>query len=331
MSKSATSRFLAASVAAAALLAATSTNAKTVVSFGYLNDPSHEAVMWALNNERVSSDLIEIEATALDISALIQATSARTYDVVQTAAMAIPRARDRGLDLEIIGTGLRYHERGEGAGIWVPEDSEIETVADLEGKRLGIYSIGSAGTTLIRIALSEVHGMTTETGGGDIELVEMPAPSLPAALSTGRIDAATLIHAQAFQAMQTGEFIPITQTAEDLSELYETRMVSAVLAAYSDNLEADPEIYEEFISLLRASVDYALDNRDEVFAEVGAETDTDPEFFEAWFTRFSEFPVELTQDDIAAIDILWARSIEMGLLDDAPDAIDTVWPNAIHD
>lgn len=320
---------LAAAAALALAIPSGPAAAQTTVTFGYLADPSHEAVMWAIKNGRVTSDTVEIEATALDISALIQATPAQTYDVVQTAAMAIPRARERGLDLKIIGTGLRYHASGEGAGIWVPKDSPIESVADLEGKRLGVYSIGSAGITLIRIALSEVHGMETEIGGGDIELAEVPAPALPAALATGQIDAATLIHAQAFEAMQTGDFRPITQTAEDLTERFGTRMVSAVLAGYGDEIEANPDVYLEFLRLLRESMEYAIENPEEVFPAVAEETGVAPEFFEAWFSRFSEFPVTLTEDDLKAIDILWEQAVEMGLLDAAPPVLETVWQPAL--
>ena len=124
-----------AALAAATLLQiATPANAKEVVTFGYLADPSHEAVLWPLRNGKVKSDLIDVQATGLQISALIQATSARTYDVIETAAMAIPRAREHGLDLLIMGTGLRYHTSGEGAGIWVQKGSPIKSIADLKGK-----------------------------------------------------------------------------------------------------------------------------------------------------------------------------------------------------
>lgn len=317
-------------VGAAAMLASGLAHAQTVVTFGYLSDPSHEAVMWALKNGKVSSDKVTVEATPLDISALIQATAARSYDVIQTAAMAIPRARQRGLDLRIVGTGLRYHASGEGAGIWVARDSPITSVDDLRGKQLGVYSIGSAGITLIRIALADVHGLETATTGGDVELVEMPAPALPAALAAGRIDAATLIHAQAFQASQTGEFRPITQTAEDLTEKFGTRMVSAVLAGYGDKLDANPETYMEFLRVLRESMEYARANPDEVFPAVGAETNTDPAFFEAWFSRFSEFPVALTGDDTRAIALLWERAVEMQLLSDVPPVEETVWQPALN-
>ena len=66
----------------------------------------------------------------------------------------------------------------------------------------------------------------------------MPAPALPAALAAGRIDAATLIHAQAFKALQTGEFVAVTQTAADLTKKFGVRMVSAVLAGYGEKLDA---------------------------------------------------------------------------------------------
>ena len=70
--------------------------AKELIKFGYLADPSHEAVMWALKNGKVTSDIIEVKADALQIPALIQATVSKTYDVIQTAGMAIPRARSKG-------------------------------------------------------------------------------------------------------------------------------------------------------------------------------------------------------------------------------------------
>jgi NitT/TauT family transport system substrate-binding protein len=313
----------------AATLLGTPAQAQTAVSFGYLADPSHEAVMWAVRNGKVKSDTVKIEATPLDISALIQATAARTYDVVQTAAMAIPRARERGLDLRIVGAGLRYHASGEGAGIWVRKDSPIKSIADLKGKKLGVYSLGSAGITLIRIALADVHGLNVAVRGGDVEFVEMPGPALPAALASGRIDAATLIHAQAFKAMQTGEFVAITQTAADLTRKFGVRMVSAVLAGYGEKLTAKPDIYKEFLRVLHASMDYALKHPAEVFPAVAKETSTDPEFFNAWFSRFSEFPVLLTQNDIKAVDLLWKRSMELDILKSFPPVMDTIWSPAI--
>lgn len=325
-----TFRWIATLATLVALAFASPAGAQQTVTFGYLADPSHEAVMWALKNGKVTSDKIEVEATALEIPALIQATAARTYDVIETAAMAIPRARSRGLELLIMGTGLRYHKSGEGAGIWVRKDSDIQSIDELKGKRLAVYSLGSSGITLVRIALHDVYGLDVSLQGGDLEFVEMPAPGMPAALASGNVDAATLIHAQAFQAMQTGDFRPIAQTAQDLSKAFDLRMVSAVIAGYADKLQAEPEIYREFQRLLLASMEYARAHPDEVFAAVGKEYDVDPAFFEAWFSRFSEFPAVLAEQDETAIGLLWEKAKGLGLLDDYPPVEEAVWSDALR-
>ncbi|HEY6025961.1 MAG TPA: MqnA/MqnD/SBP family protein [Pseudolabrys sp.] len=318
-----------AAFAAMALLAATPVHAKETVTFGYLADPSHEAVLWPLRNGKVKSDLIDVQATGLQISALIQATSARTYDVIETAAMAIPRAREHGLDLQIMGTGLRYHTSGEGAGIWVKKDSPIKSIADLKGKRLAVYSLGSAGITLVRIALHDVYGLNVALKGGDLDFVEMPAPAMPAALATGKVDAAALIHAQAYKANQTGEFRPIAQTAQDLNNKFHLRMVSAVLAGYGEKLKAKPEIYREFQRVLHASMEYARSHPDEVFPAVGKEFNIDPGFFQAWFSRFSDFPVVLSDQDVKAIALLWDKAKELDILKSYPPVQDTIWKDAL--
>ncbi len=229
-----------------------------------------------------------------------------------------------------MGAGLRYHRSGEGAGIWVKKDSPIKTVADLKGKRLAVYSLGSAGITLVRIALHDVYGLNVSLKGGDLSFVEMPAPAMPAALATGKVDAATLIHAQAFKAMQTGEFRPIAQTAQDLIEQFKVRMISAVIAGYGDKLRAKPEVYREFQRVLKASMEYAQKNPDEVFTAVGKEFNIEPEFFKVWFSRFSEFPAVLSDQDITAIDLLWEKSKALEILKAYPPVKETIWDQALR-
>jgi ABC-type nitrate/sulfonate/bicarbonate transport system substrate-binding protein len=317
----------------AVLLSATASaaDAKAVLRFGYLADPSHEAVLWALRHGKVTSDTVEIDATAMDIPAMLQATPARTFDVIETAALALPRARERGLDLRIVGIALRSGASGEGGAIWVKKDSPIHTVEDLKGKKIGVFSISSAGVTLIRIALAQAHHMNVAARGGDFEFIEVPPPAMPAALQTGRVDAATLIHAQAYLAGKTGDFRPVVETGKDLNALFGVQMVSAVLAGYGEKLDAKPALYTEFLRLLKASKDYALTHRQEVFEAVGKENDIDPGFFETWFSRFSEFPVAVSDNDVKAIDILYQQAIALKILDKAPTTASMVWSGALHD
>ena len=305
--------------------------AKDVLRFGYLADPSHEAVLWALRHGKVTSDTVDIQATAMDIPAMLQATPARTFDVIETAALALPRARERGLDLRIVGIALRGGASGEGGAIWVKQDSPIHTDEELKGKKIGVFSISSAGITLVRIALAEAHGMNVTARGGDFDFVEVPPPAMPAALQTGRVDAATLIHAQAYLATQTGDFRPLVETGKDLNKLFGVQMVSAVLAGYGDKLDASPARYTEFLRLLKASKDYALAHPEEVFTAVGKENDIDPGFFQTWFGRYSEFPVAISENDVKAIDILYRQAIKLKILDKAPETASMVWSGALHD
>ena len=66
--------------------------AKEKVTYAYLLDPAYDAVTWAMSNDKASSDLITVEARGLAIPQLIQATSAKQYDVIMTAVIAIPPA-----------------------------------------------------------------------------------------------------------------------------------------------------------------------------------------------------------------------------------------------
>src|SRR6185369_15709559 len=97
--------------------------AKEKITYAYLLDPAYDAVTWAMTNGKVKSDLITVEARGLVIPQLIQATSAKQYDVIMTAVIGIPPAVSRGLELKILSAALQQSAAGEGGGVWVKSDS----------------------------------------------------------------------------------------------------------------------------------------------------------------------------------------------------------------
>ena len=60
---------------------------------------------------------------------------------------------NEGLDLAIIGGGLTVIQE-----IFVPKDSPIKTVADLRGKRLGVWSTGAGAFKAARAAIIDATG-----------------------------------------------------------------------------------------------------------------------------------------------------------------------------
>ena len=317
--------------ALAAFAVSTHANAEETITVAHLLDPSHDAAFWAINHGKVSEPGIHIEAKGLAIPALIQSTVSKKYDVIQTAVMAIPRAKSKGLDLQVLATGLRSHNKAHSGDVWVKQDSPIRNADDLKGRKIGVYSLQSTGITLIRIALWKKYGHNVSFQGGDSEWVQVPAPSIPAALASDRIDAGTLIHAQAYKAIRSGEFRSVVPAAKDNVEIFGMPTVAAVYVGYPDKLAARPEAFKAFTRLFKASVQYALDHPDEVFTAVGEEKDIDPAFFTEWFATFSQIPAAVSEGDVLAMQKVWEFSKEMGILEEYPNAADVIWEHAIRE
>ena len=304
--------------------------ARDKVTYAYLLDPAYDAVTWAMTNGKVTSDLITVEARGLAIPQLIQATSAKQFDVIMTAVIALPPAAARGLELRIMATALQQAAAGEGAGIWVKKDSAIQRPQELKGKALGSYGLRSTGYTQVRLALIHKYGLNAALEGGDLTQLEIQAPNLPAALAAGQIDAATLIHSQAFRALKSGEFRPIAETGRDNIEIYGMRFISALNVAYPERLAQRPDAFREFNRMFRDSVRYALAHRDEVFGAVGAQNNLPPEFFTWWFETSSDVPATFEESHAQAIMKLYELSREIGMIQNFPDVRTLVWENALR-
>ena len=303
--------------------------AKEKITYAYLLDPAYDAVTWAMSNGKVKSDAIEVEARGLAIPQLIQATSAKQYDIIMTAVIAVPPAKARGLELRVLSTALQQSAAGEGAGIWVKSGSAVKDARDLKGKTLGSYALRSTGYTQVRLALIKKYGLNAALEGGDIKQVEIQAPNLPGALAAGQIDAATLIHSQAFRALKSGEFHPIAETGRDNIEAFGMRFISALNVSYPEKLAQRPDAFKEFDRMFRESVQYALAHKDEVFGAVGQKTNLPPEFFNWWFEKSSDVPGTFTEDHAKIIMRFYELSKEIGMIPGFPDIRTLVWEHAL--
>ena len=263
-------QFIAAAAAVPASLAmpwVARAQAKQKVTYAYLLDPVYDSVVWAIRKGKVKSDLIDIEATGANIPTLLQATATKQFDVVMTAVIGVPAAAARGLELRILSAALYQSAAGEGGGVWVKKDSPIKDPKALKGKTLASYGLRSTGYMYVREALRKEFGLDMKLEGGDVKQVEVVAPNLPAALATGQADAAALIHSQAFRGKASGEFVNICETGVIMNKHY-GRTVSAVNVGYPDRLGARTKEFQEFNRLMKASAEYAVKNRDEVFGDL---------------------------------------------------------------
>jgi NitT/TauT family transport system substrate-binding protein len=303
--------------------------ARTKVTYAYLLDPAFDAVVWAIQNGKVKSDLIDLEVSGLLIPQLLQATSTKQFDVVMTAVIGVPAAAARGLDLRILSAALHASPVGEGGGVWVKKDSPIKTVAALKGKTLASYGLRSTGYMFVREAMRRKFGLNMALEGGDVRQVEVQAPNLPAALATGQADAASLIHSQAWRAMQSGDFVNICETGQILNEYYGP-LVSAINVSYPERLAARPEAFAEFNRMFKASSAYALRNRDEVFGAMAKQANIDRKFFDWWFDKTTNVPGIFGDAQFKAVSQAWQIGKDMGMIANVPDLRALVWDKTLR-
>ena len=304
--------------------------AKDTIKFANQQDPVFIAAVYPIQTGKVKSDLVDIEFSFLGITGLNQAPVTRQYDVVHTASISVPRAREQGIPMQIIAISDRYPRDGDGADIWVKNNSPYKTLADLKGRTIGTYGLNTGGFTNVRQVLALKHGFNVDLEKGDFRFVELPAPALPAALDSGRIDAATLVHAQIFKAKQTGGFRSLVKVQQEAYEMFGVQVPSLVLAAYSDRLAAKPAAYRAFLKLLQDSMAYLHANPGEVFKAVGAQQNIDPAYFKMWFEEFGDIPYALGPNDIIGLRKSWEASKKIGALNKVPEVKDMVWSGGMQ-
>ena len=325
-------QFISLAAAAPVLLAApwvARAQAKRKVTYAYLLDPVYDSVVWAINNGKIKSDLIDVEATGANIPTLLQATATKRFDVVMTAVIGVPAAAARGLDLRIMSAALYQSAEGQGGGVWVKKDSALKSPEQLKGKTLASYGLRSTGYMYVREALRKEFGLNMVLEGGDVKQVEVVAPNLPAALATGQVDAAALIHSQAYRAMQSGDFVNICETAAIMNKHY-GRTVSAVNVAYPERLAENPAAFREFNRMLKASVEYALNNRDEVFGDLAKKANIQRGYFDWWFDKTTTVPGTFSSDHAAAVVKGWEMAKNFGMIKSAPDVAKHTWEHVIR-
>jgi NitT/TauT family transport system substrate-binding protein len=117
-----------------------------------------------------------------DIVAAVVGRSA-DFGIVNTVTLLQSAAK--GVPLKIVAPG--YFSNAAEQGLYVKAGSDITSIEDLVGKRIAVIGLKNI-QQLGLMALAEQAGVDP----GSLEFVETPMPSMAAALTSGKIDAAAL-------------------------------------------------------------------------------------------------------------------------------------------
>lgn len=188
--------------------------------------------------------------------------------------------------------------------MWVLEDSDIESLADLGGQRVAINTLNN----VLQVAASAA----VDEAGGDWESInfrEFPFPDMENALREGEVDA--ILHNEPFQTMlqQQGGVRSVGQPFADVAG-------GETLAFYFVKTDAAGEDYAVgFRDAMAEANSFAAENEDEVRAVLPTYLDgMDPELAESLV--LAGYDPEIKRSSVERYAEL---VVEYGLLDDPPD------------
>lgn len=234
------------------------------------------------------------------------------FDFAFGNVMSVMVAAVQGLDIRFVANGASTtgDTASDFGAVVVPADSDIQTAADLAGKRVSVNNLSNIGDTTIRYVV--------EQDGGDqaaIEFVEVGFPDAPAALANGQVDAAWILEPFLTQALADGARVVSYNYAEVSPDLD--------IAGYfttGETIDGNADLVERFTTAMNRSLEYAQENPDAVRDIVGAYTQISPELRSEMV--LPSFRSEFDRD---AATTLGDAATEYGTLSEAPD-LDIILP-----
>ncbi|GAA5120434.1 ABC transporter substrate-binding protein [Alloalcanivorax gelatiniphagus] len=144
--------------------------------------------------------------------------------------------------------------RGATLDVLVPVDSELQSLADLKGKRVASYA-GAAGTAtvLLRVVLNDFYQFDPASTG-DLQYV---GPGIiPALLDSGDVDAGLLFDPLATKAIASGKYRSIGNLGDIYKEETGDDFLWISLATNDDFADANPEAVAGFLQAWLEAVEY---------------------------------------------------------------------------
>ncbi|MCC8050987.1 MAG: aliphatic sulfonate ABC transporter substrate-binding protein [Clostridiales bacterium] len=226
-----------------------------------------------------------------------EAVAAGEADLGYMADLPAIIAKSSGQEIEIV-SNVAYGEKG--LAVLIPTDSEITSVAELEGKKVA-YATGSYAQHLLALLLDQ-EGLTLD----DVESINLSAGDQVAALSSGEVDA--IVIWEQYISLLTTE-----GTAKVLADGTGIKRGNMVTYAVTSYAEEHPEVIEAYIRALDRADEYIEEDPSAAAEVIAEDFGVDAELMETILGNFT-FTTELTQDDIDEIEAVKDFSLEAGII-----------------
>jgi NitT/TauT family transport system substrate-binding protein len=188
-------------------------------------------------------------------------------DIGKSSPLPLISAHLRGVPVQIVAGSALYLAEDPITALLVTKDSPIRTAADLNGRIAATPALQSLDQVATQ-AWVDQHGGNSET----LKFVELPQPTVPAALAQGRIDAGTLVVPTLAEALSSGQFRILGRPFDAVAK----RFLIAVWFSSRDYVARNADTLKRFDDAFAEAAAYVNAHHAETVAMLAAYAHLDP-------------------------------------------------------
>ena len=185
-------------------------------------------------------------------AAIAAAVAGNAVDIGYADIGALAKAHTRGIEFSIIAPAALWDANAPVNAILVAKDSPVRTPKDLNGKTIAVPGLGTAASFVV-FAWLDANGADSST----VKFIELPYSAMPAAIESGRVDAAHV--AEPFISVAK-EHARIFASADDTLGKQYLRTVWFTRASWA---AAHPDLVARFAAAIRQTALWANDKRNQ--------------------------------------------------------------------
>lgn len=231
-----------------------------------------------------------------------EAVAAGEADMGFMADLPAIIAKSSGQDIEIV-SNVAYGEKG--LAVLVKNDSDIQSVNELKGKKIA-YATGSYAQHLLALLLDQ-EGLTLD----DVESVNLGAGDQPVALANGEVDAIVIWEQYISQLTSKGE----ARVLADGTGIKKGNMITYFVKDYA---KENPDAVKAYIRALNRANEVLVSDPDKAAEAVAGDFGVDKELMKQIIANF-DYHTELTDDDVAEITKVKDFSLQSGIISNDVD------------
>lgn len=295
---------------------------RTTIDLAYSDDPSREALLWAIVNGKVRSTSVDVNVKLLPIGQIIPAANTKQFDAIEATPLAVARASGPEPGFLILSNGL---VGVSGTGLVVGKDSPIRSPADLKGRTIGVASLGGTFVFEARYVLQRAYGLNTDLRTGEVKFSETPPEATAQLLKDGKLDAAVLTQLARYRLESSPDHRTLLNVTEEFAKLAGKPVVNSVVVTYRDRVATKGAALAELQRMLAETRTYLSEHRDEVLREVAAKRNVDRAFLD-WVFRTHELAAgPVTAEEAARITATWEAARAIGDIPSYPKIDDVLF------